>query len=236
LKYTNLFLGLPKFIFKDMKLSQSEENYIKSIYNLQIKTEKVNTNSLAAVLDTSPASTTDMLKKLKSKKLVEYKKYHGFRLNDLGNREALKIIRRHRLWEFFLVAKLGMDWEKVHDIAEELEHVSSKELIEKLDHYLGNPSADPHGDPIPDENGTMPVVRQIALKELELNRTGKVSSVSNQSPQLMEMLNHYGIRIGSSIKVLQSFLFDGSLKVKIARQPDCMLSGLAAENIYVYDH
>ncbi|MEO6814216.1 MAG: metal-dependent transcriptional regulator [Ginsengibacter sp.] len=147
-----------------MKLSESEENYIKSIYNLQEKTEKVNTNTLAAYLDTSAASITDMLKKLKSKKLIEYKKYYGFKLNTSGIREALKIIRRHRLWEFFLVEKLGMEWEKVHSIAEELEHVSSIELITKLDQFLGKPKIDPHGDPIPDEKGIMPVLNQTALK------------------------------------------------------------------------
>jgi DtxR family transcriptional regulator, Mn-dependent transcriptional regulator len=219
-----------------MKLSESEENYIKSIYNLQSKTEKVNTNSLAAFLDTSAASITDMLKKLKSKNLLEYKKYYGFRLNGAGNKQALKIIRRHRLWEFFLVSKLDMEWEKVHDIAEELEHVSSHELIEKLDHFLGNPKIDPHGDPIPDEKGVMPILQQIALKDLSLKRNAIVSSVSNQTPQMMEMLNHYGIKIGSPIKVLKFFVFDGSLQIKIARQPECIISGLAAQNIFVYDN
>ena len=219
-----------------MKLSASEENYIKSIYNLQKATEKVNTNSLAAFLDTSAASITDMLKKLKIKKLLEYKKYYGFRLNAAGNKEALKIIRRHRLWEFFLVEKLGMEWEKVHAIAEELEHVSSVELITRLDHYLGNPKIDPHGDPIPDEKGVMPVLKQTALKDLPIRKTATVSSVSNQTPEMMEMLNHYGIKIGSSIKVLRSFVFDGSLHIKIARQPECVISGLAAQNIFVYDN
>ena len=219
-----------------MKLSQSEENYIKSIYTLQKKTERVNTNSLATFLDTSAASITDMMKKLKSKKLLEYKRYHGFRLNDEGIRQALKIIRRHRLWEYFLVSKLGMEWEKVHDVAEELEHVSSIDLIEKMDKYLGYPSIDPHGDPIPDEKGVMPVLQQISLKDLDLKRNAIVSSVSNQTPQMMEILNHHGIKIGTPIKVLQSFLFDGSLKVKIARRPDCIISGLAAQNIFVYDN
>ena len=218
-----------------MKLSQSEENYIKSIFILQKKTEKVNTNSLAAFLNTSAASVTDMMKKLKSKKLLEYKRYHGFRLNEEGIRQALKIIRRHRLWEYFLVSKLGMEWEKVHDVAEELEHVSSAELIEKMDKYLGYPSIDPHGDPIPDEKGVMPVMHQISLKELDLKRNAIVSSVSNQTPQMMEILNHHGIKIGTPIKVLQSFLFDGSIKIKIARQPDCIISSLAAQNIFVYD-
>jgi DtxR family transcriptional regulator, Mn-dependent transcriptional regulator len=219
-----------------MKLSESEENYIKSIYNLQAKTEKVTTNSLAAFLDTSAASITDMLKKLKSKNLLEYKKYYGFRLNGAGNKQALKIIRKHRLWEFFLVSKLDMEWEKVHDIAEELEHVSSAELIEKLDRFLGNPKIDPHGDPIPDSKGVMPVLQQIPLKDLTHKRNAIVSSVSNQTPQMIEMLNHYGIKIGSSIKVLKSFVFDGSLQIKIAKQPECIISGLAAQNIFVYDN
>ena len=218
-----------------MKLSESEENYIKSIYNLQSKTDVVNTNSLAAFLETSPASITDMLKKLKLKNLLEYKKYYGFRLNNEGNRQALKIIRRHRLWEFFLVSKLEMEWQKVHDIAEELEHVSSAELVEKLDNYLGNPKIDPHGDPIPDKRGVMPVLKQVPLKDSPLRRLAIVSSVSNQTPQMIEMLNHYGLKIGSALRVLKHFEFDGSVQVKIARQPECMISGLAAQNIFVYD-
>ena len=219
-----------------MKLSESEENYIKSIYNLQEKTERVNTNSLATFLNTSAASITDMLKKLKGKKLLEYKKYYGFRLNEAGNKEALKIIRRHRLWEFFLVAKLGMEWEKVHDVAEELEHVSSLELINKLDDYLGNPKIDPHGDPIPDEKGKIAVLKQKALKDLPVKQNAIVSSVSNQTTEMMEMLNHYGIGIGSHIKVLKAFEFDGSLQIKIAKKPECIISGMAAQNIFVYDN
>jgi DtxR family Mn-dependent transcriptional regulator len=219
-----------------MKLSESEENYIKSIYNLQKKTEKVNTNSLANFLNTSAASITDMLKKLKSKKLLEYKKYYGFRLNEEGIKEALKIIRRHRLWEFFLVSKLGMEWEKVHDIAEELEHVSSPELINKLDDYLGKPKTDPHGDPIPNEKGKIAVLKQKPLKDLPLKHNAIVSSVGNQTPEMMVMLNHYGIAIGSQIKVLKAFEFDGSLQIKIARKPECIISGMAAQNIFVYDN
>lgn len=218
-----------------MKFSASEENYIKSIYGLQGKTEKVNTNSLAGYMNTRAASVTDMLKKLKSKKLIEYKKYYGFRLNDSGNREALRIIRRHRLWEFFLVTKLGMNWDKVHPIAEELEHVSSNDLIKRLDNYLGQPKVDPHGDPIPDANGKMPVLKQVSLKNLPVKKTGVVSSVSSQTQQMMEMLNHYGIGIGSQIKVLKVFSFDGSLQIKISKQPASTISGQAAQNIFVYD-
>lgn len=219
-----------------MKLSNSEENYLKSIYSLQEETQKVNTNSLAKYLKTSAASITDMLKKLKHKKLLDYRKYYGFRLNEAGKKEALKIIRRHRLWEYFLVSKLGMDWEKIHDIAEELEHVSSLELIEKLDIYLGKPSIDPHGDPIPDNKGNIKAVKQIALKDVLLKRTAVVSSVSNQSSEMIELLNHYQIGIGSQIKVLKSFSLDGSLQVKIARKPEFMISGILARNIFVYDN
>jgi DtxR family Mn-dependent transcriptional regulator len=219
-----------------MKLSESEENYIKSIYTLQEKTGKVNTNSLAKFLNTSAASITDMLKKLKLKKVLEYKRYYGFHLNEAGKKEALKIIRRHRLWEFFLVSKLGMEWEKVHDIAEEFEHVSSLELINKLDTYLGNPKIDPHGDPIPDESGNIQVLKQIVLREFPVNKNAVVSSVSNQTPEMMEMLNHYNIGIGSHVKILKSFGFDGSLEIKIARKPECIISGIVAQNIFVYDN
>ncbi len=185
-----------------MKLSESEENYIKSIYKLQAKTKKVNTNSLASHLNTKAASVTDMLKKLKSKKILEYKRYYGFRLNETGNKEALKIIRRHRLWEFFLVSKLGMAWDKVHAIAEELEHVSSLELVKRLDEYLGSPKLDPHGDPIPDEKGEMPELKQVALNNFPFKKNGIVSSVSNQSSEMLLLRVHYGISFGWQVGVL----------------------------------
>ena len=138
-----------------MKFSVSEENYIKNIYHLQQQSELVNTNSLANKLQTKPASVTDMLKKLQIKNLLDYKKYKGFRLSAKGNKAAINIVRRHRLWEYFLVAKLGFEWDKVHAIAEDLEHVSNQELIQKLDSFLNHPQTDPHGDPIPDGDGKM---------------------------------------------------------------------------------
>lgn len=217
-----------------MNLSASEENYIKSIYHLQSASDKVNTNSLARLLNTKAASVTDMLKKLKVKKLIQYERYYGFTLNEKGKQTALDIIRRHRLWEFFLVAKLGFEWQKVHVIAEELEHVSSTELIKKLDAYLGNPTIDPHGDPIPDRNGKMPVINQINLFELPLKKTAIVSSVGNQSEQMLEMLKHYGIGIGSQIRINKTFDFDNSLEIKLSKQPACIISEQLAKNIFVY--
>lgn len=217
-----------------MKFSISEENYIKSIYHLQSLTGTVNTNSLAKELNTKPASVTDMLKKLKAKKLLNYEKYHGFKLNESGNKLALHIIRRHRLWEYFLVKKLGFAWDKVHAIAEELEHVGSTELIEKLDAYLNTPTIDPHGDPIPDMHGKLPSIKQVNLYGTPLKKPVTVSSVSNQSSQMLDMLKHYGIGIGTKLTVTKVFDFDGSMQVKISKMPDCIISEQVAKNIFVH--
>jgi DtxR family transcriptional regulator, Mn-dependent transcriptional regulator len=217
-----------------MNFTVSEENYIKSIYHLQQDTGMVNTNSLAAEMQTKAASVTDMLKKLSAKKILQYEKYKGFKLTDGGKKIALSVVRKHRLWEYFLVEKLGFEWDKVHDIAEELEHISSNELIEKLQYFLGNPSFDPHGDPIPDSNGKIPKLQQVNLTVLSLNKTAVVSSVTNQSPQMLEMLKHYSIGIGTGIKILKRFEFDGSLEIKILKQTPCIISEAIAKNIFVH--
>ncbi len=219
-----------------MNFSVSEENYIKSIYHLQQETGLVNTNSLAAEMQTKAASVTDMLKKLSTKKILQYEKYKGFKLTENGKKVAISVVRKHRLWEYFLVEKLGFEWDKVHDIAEELEHISSNELIERLQEFLGNPSFDPHGDPIPDSNGKIPKLLQLNLPALPVNKTAVVSSVTNQSPQMLEMLKHYFIAIGTSVKVVKRFEFDGSLEIKVSKQPACIISELIAKNIFVrYD-
>jgi len=217
-----------------MNFSTSEENYIKSIYHLQQGTGLVNTNSLAAEMQTKAASVTDMLKKLSAKKILQYEKYKGFKLTENGKKVALAVVRKHRLWEYFLVEKLGFEWDKVHDIAEELEHISSNELIEKLQHFLGNPSFDPHGDPIPDSNGRIPKINQLSISALPLNKPALVSSVTNQSPQMLEMLKHYAIAIGTSLKVTKRFQFDGSLEIKVSKQPACIISEQIAKNIFVH--
>ncbi len=217
-----------------MNYSVSEENYIKSIYHLQQQTDTVTTNSLANELRTKPASVTDMLKKLRTKRLVDYEKYRGFKLNAAGSKIALGIVRRHRLWEFFLVNKLGFEWDKVHDIAEELEHVSSAELIKKLDSFLNFPQTDPHGDPIPDTNGKMAVIKQLSLAEIDAKKTVVVSSVGNQSPEMLEMLKHYHIGIGTSLKINRHFAFDGSVEIKVTQQSACIISGQMAKNIFVH--
>lgn len=217
-----------------MNFSVAEENYIKSIYRLQQHAAIVSTNLLAVELNTKPASVTDMLKKLQLKKLIQYERYRGFRLNTAGNKVALSIIRRHRLWEFFLVNKLGFEWDKVHVIAEELEHISSDELIRKLDAYLDHPTTDPHGDPIPDKNGRITEISQARLSETPENATVQVSSVGNQSSDMLELLNHYHIGIGTKLKVCQRFEFDRSIEIKVFKRPACIISKQVAENIFVH--
>jgi len=217
-----------------MNFTTSEENYIKSIYHLQQETGLVNTNSLAAEMQTRAASVTDMLKKLKGKKLLQYEKYRGFKLNDAGKKAALDVVRKHRLWEFFLVEKLQFDWDKVHAIAEDLEHISSEELIQRLDNYLGNPSFDPHGDPIPDKHGKIPVINQQSLSDIPVNKTVTVSSVSNQTAQMLEMLKHYKIVLGTQLMVLKKFEFDGSLEIKVLKQNACIISEQVAKNVFVH--
>lgn len=217
-----------------MNFTVSEENYIKSIYHLQQQSGIVNTNSLAAQMHTRAASVTDMLKKLRNKKLLQYERYKGFKLSDTGKKVALQVVRKHRLWEFFLAEKLKFDWDKVHSIAEELEHISSDELVQRLDNFLGNPSFDPHGDPIPDKYGRIPVINQQNLTDIPLKKTVTVSSVGNQAPQMLEMLKHYNITLGTQVSVIKRFEFDGSLQIKILKQNPCIISEQVAKNIFVH--
>lgn len=216
-----------------LNYSTSEENYIKAIYRLQGPDGTVSTNALANALQTKPASVTDMMKKLKAKKLLHYQPYQGFRLSQEGSRVALGIIRRHRLWEFFLAEKLRFSWDEVHEVAEELEHVSNKKLIDKLDEFLGFPRVDPHGDPIPDASGKIEVYKRTCLTELPLQQAAIVSNVKDQSSPILELLEHMKIRIGTKLEVKKRFGFDESMEIKIGRLPAVLISKQLAENIFV---
>jgi len=218
-----------------LNYSTSEENYIKAIYHLQ-REGPVTTNELAAELNTRPASVTDMMKKLRTKKLVHYEAYKGFRLTPEGRKLALIIIRRHRLWEFFLAEKLKFSWDEVHAVAEDLEHVSSKKLIDKLDEFLGFPRYDPHGDPIPDANGKIETSKQVCLIDLPLNKAAIVCYVSDQSTEMLELLSHKKIGIGTRLEIKKKFSFDQSLEIKVRQQSATTISGDLAKNIFVkYD-
>jgi DtxR family Mn-dependent transcriptional regulator len=218
-----------------MKYSASKENHLKAIFHLQQQQGIVTTNALAAALKTRPASVTDMLKKLKEQKLLIYEPYKGFKLNNDGRKAAVLVIRKHRLWEYFLVKKLQFGWDEVHEIAEELEHISSRKLIDKLDAFLGFPETDPHGDPIPDYQGKLAVRRQISLSDLPLNKVVQVSGIGSQTPEMLEMMNHHHIRLGTRLEIRKKFPFDDSLEVKVRNHPPVTLSARVAKNVLVND-
>ncbi|MBV9963459.1 MAG: metal-dependent transcriptional regulator [Parafilimonas sp.] len=213
--------------------SAAEENYIKSIYHLQQLNESVSTNALADHLKAKPASITDMLKKLQSKGLLNYNPYKGFKLSREGNKAALIIIRRHRLWEYFLVDQLQFNWEEVHEVAEELEHVRSKKLVDKLDAFLGFPKLDPHGDPIPDGNGKINVVQQLPLSDLPLNQPAVITSVQNQSSELLSFLSSRNIVIGTKLEVKRKLPFDNSVEIKFKNRQSLNISEQIANAIHV---
>lgn len=214
-------------------LSFTEENYLKTIYHLSDSGAKaVLTNEIAEAIQTKPASVTDMVKKLAVKNLISYEKYYGVKITRQGKTEALTIIRKHRLWETFLVEKLGFNWGEVHDVAEQLEHIQSPLLIEKLDEFLGFPSADPHGHPIPDKNGKFKVARQIPLAEA-IGKKAIVRAVKNSSPSFLDYLSKIGVYIGASLHVLAKMDFDASLEIQIDGKKKVYISKEASENILV---
>jgi DtxR family Mn-dependent transcriptional regulator len=218
-----------------MKVSASKENHLKAIFHLQQEQGIVTTNALAAVLQTRPASVTDMLKKLKEQKLLIYERYRGFKLNAEGKKAAVLVIRKHRLWEYFLVEKLQFGWEEVHEIAEELEHISSRKLVDRLDAFLGHPDTDPHGDPIPDSQGRIPVRPKLCLSELPLNKEVQVSGIASQTSEMLEVLQHNHIRLGTKLEIKKKFPFDNSLEVKVRNRPPVTISALVAKNVLVKD-
>jgi len=216
-----------------MKYSSSKENYIKAIFHLQEEDGMVTTNALAAELNTRAASVTDMLKKLKAQKLLLYEKYKGSRLSNEGRKVAIQIIRKHRLWELFLVEKLHFGWEEVHEIAEELEHISSRKLIDRLDEFLGFPTTDPHGDPIPDAQGKLISRNDISLMELKMNKMAEVSNISDQSPEMLELLKHKNISLGTKLEIRKRFSVDNSVEIRIKNQAPVTISEHVAKNVFV---
>ncbi len=215
------------------KYSVSEENYIKAIFHLQEEVERVNTLQLAQVMKTKPASITDMLKKLKNKKLLDYQPYYGFKLTNEGNKIALGVIRRHRIWEYFLAEKLQFNLHEIHELAEVLEHVSSKKLIDKLDAYLGLPKFDPHGDPIPDLNGKIALENHVLLSVMKVKTKARVCRIASASKKIMELISHQQIKIGSQIMVLQRFEFDESMEIMIDGKHKVNISQQLAKNIFI---
>lgn len=211
----------------------AEENYLKAIFKIsENENENVSTNSIANELETKASSVTDMIKKLTDKGLVNYEKYKGTSLTKKGNEIAIHIIRKHRLWEYFLVKKLNFQWDEVHSIAEQLEHIKSEKLIKKLDDFLGNPKYDPHGDPIPNKKGSFPKAFSKSLNNLDINKKGIVVGVCKDETSFLQYLDKLKINIGTIIEIIEIIEFDNSLEIKINNKK-IHISYEVSENILI---
>ena len=213
----------------------TEENYLKAIYRIFESTgDTVSTNAIAENLQINAASVTDMFKKLGQQKLVVYEKSKGVRPTDKGKKVALHIIRKHRLWETFMVEKLKLSWDEVHEIAEQLEHVHSDLLIERLDQLLNYPKFDPHGDPIPDKNGKLPVLKSTLLSEAKPGSSHRITGVAKNSDAFLKYLRKLGLSLGAMIKVKDVEEYDGSMKIQVMdTKAEVMLSKEATSNLLV---
>lgn len=219
-----------------MAHSFTEENYLKAIYKCQeANGEIVSTTTLAQELGVQTPSVTDMLKRMAAKKLVIYQKSKGFKLTEKGRQVAVGIIRKHRLWEVFLVNKLGFGWDEVHTIAEELEHINSDSLIEKLDAYLGHPKADPHGDPIPDAKGVIPKSKSVLLATLPAGTNAKFTGVADHSSPFLNYLDKTGISLGDTIKIKSIEEFDQTFTLELKGRKEVVVSQKVAGSLLVVE-
>jgi|SRR6476661_1110933 len=216
--------------------SHTEENYLKAIYKLaeaEPGQAGVSTNRIAAALDTRAASVTDMLRRLSDKGLLAYERYRGVQLTDDGRRLALLTIRKHRLWEVFLVQQLGFHWDEVHEVAEELEHVQSPLLMRRLDAFLGYPALDPHGDPIPAEDGAIRRPAHRLLADLCVGERGVLAAVKNTSVPFLQYLNKAGLQLGAHLEVLDKVEFDHSFELRINQERTALISAEVSRNLFV---
>ena len=195
--------------------SKSRQDYLKAILSLELKGKKISTSSISEKLNTKPASVTGMFKVLSDLHLIDYQPYQGASLTKTGRAEAISLMRKHRLWETFMVENLGFGWDEVHEVAEQLEHVESRELIDRLDAYMGYPSFDPHGDPIPDKDGNMIDRRKLVqVHTLKTGDFGCIQGVLGSSDTFLKHLGDLGIKLGLVFKVKKVFAFDGNLLVE----------------------
>jgi DtxR family transcriptional regulator, Mn-dependent transcriptional regulator len=214
-------------------LTRSEEDHLKVIHALAGTAGRATTNAISERLNTKASSVTDMLKKLAEKGLVKHAPYHGASLTRKGETQALRLVRKHRLWETFLVARLGFGWNEVHEVAEQLEHVSSDKLVERLDEYLGRPAFDPHGDPIPDRDGRMQQRMLEQLSALPVGISVRLVAVEGGTDALLEHLDRKGIAIGMSFDINARLDFDGTLELRMNNGPLYTLSAQVADHLYV---
>ena len=211
----------------------SEENYLKTIYHLTaVSDADISTNAIAEKIATKASSVTDMLKKLAEKNLVNYIKYQGVSLTDKGKLSAKMIVRKHRLWETFLVEKLDFSWDEVHDLAEQLEHIKSEKLINKLDEFLNFPTEDPHGDAIPNAEGKILNIKKQLLSEFPENQIGICVGVKDNSSDFLKYLDKQEIALGSKIEIIEKESFDSSFRIRVGDK-EIAISNKIANNIYI---
>jgi DtxR family Mn-dependent transcriptional regulator len=215
-------------------VSYTEENYLKAIFKLSEKNlEEISTNAIAESLAVKAGSVTDMLKKLAEKGLIHYTRYSGVELTEQGRQTAVKIVRKHRLWEVFLVEKLGFKWDQVHPMAEELEHINFDELIERLDVFLGYPKFDPHGDPIPNGQGEFQPAKSIRLSEAGTEQRLQMIGLENHTTAFLQYLDKKELALGARIAIVEIAPFDKSLTITINGDRQVHLSHEVAKNILV---
>ncbi len=215
-------------------LSFTEENYLKAIFKLSEKTDgPISTNAIAHEMNTAAASVTDMVKRLAKNDFILYERYKGVFLSKQGDIIARKLIRKHRLWEVFLFDKLNFTWDEVHDIAEQLEHIQSEELVDRMDKYLGSPKFDPHGDPIPNKNGQFAIREQDPLSELVLKDKGIIVGVREHSKAFLQYLEQCNLVLGTHVAVLEIFDYDGSIKIKINHKIEQIITQKVANNLFI---
>jgi DtxR family transcriptional regulator, Mn-dependent transcriptional regulator len=212
----------------------SEENYLKVIYSLDKQgVKKVTPTAISKALMNNPASVIDMLKRLVDKKLIMYDKTKGAKLTSAGKVIAISVIRRHRLWEVFLAEKLAYEWDQVHDIAEQMEHIRSPDLADRLDKFLGFPKYDPHGDPIPSASGEMVSVSRLMLEEAAVGKTYKVIGVKDSNPEFLQYLKRLDIGIGTPITIKEKITFDNSLMIQIGKNRQTTVSRVFSQNLLI---
>lgn len=214
-------------------MTLSEENYLKAIYHLGKQgTVAVSTNAIAQKVESKASSVTDMIKKLAEKNLANYVKYQGVSLTNKGRLAAALVIRKHRLWEVFLVNNLNFSWDEVHEVAEQLEHIKSLKLVNELDAFLGHPTHDPHGDPIPDKDGNYSPIKSVNILEIKEGKEGKLSFVKDSSDVFLKYLNKNNLALGDTIKVLDFEPYDNSLSIE-TKTKKMIISKEVAQNLYV---
>lgn len=218
------------------EFSTTEENYIKAIYILSYEIKpnnKIGTKDIATILKVQPATVTDMLKKLKKKKIIHYKKYGEIQLSNAGILYAKKLLRKHRLWETFLYEKLYFNWDEIHEIAEQLEHIQSDALIDRLEQFLQYPQYDPHGEPIPNAHGKIPTLPNTLLSDIKGKKWYTVVAIKNTSPEFLKYLQQIAIQIGTKLKLIEKISFDNSIKVAFSNNKQIILSSKISDSILV---